>query len=423
MGATLAVKMNGVGMLKLLIAGLALAVSASPANACETGLYRSSSGEQAAVVHPADGTTRYMLTDGRRGQFGTPQSLLTCDGETIRSGRDSWERVPLRVTTTTFRSHQQMLTGWLIEPVGTKPQPLVVMVHGSERTSPSQSVYPYVFAANGLTVFAYDKRGTGQSEGEYTQNFELLADDAAAALGEARRLAAGRYTRAGFFGGSQGGWVAPLAATHVPADFVAVGFGLISSPQEEDRDQVVTEMREFGYAEKDIGEAKQLADAASRIAASHFTSGFEQFQTLKTTYSDRPWFARIKGEYTGAMIRESDADLRRVGQPLFDDVELIWNYDAQATLKRLKAPLLWVIAEQDREAPPELTLERLSNLRKAGANITVYSFPDTDHGIYEFVQAPDGGRKITRVSDGYFQLVADWIRGPLRGYYGRARKR
>ena len=89
-------------------------------------------------------------------------------------------------------------------------------------------------------------------------------------MGEARRLAAGRYTRSGFFGGSQGGWVAPLAATHVPADFVAVGFGLISSPQEEDRDQIITEMRELGYGEKDIGEATQLADAASRIAAIAF---------------------------------------------------------------------------------------------------------------------------------------------------------
>ena len=123
------------------------------------------------------------------------------------------------------------------------------------------------------------------------------------------------------------------------------------------------------------------------------------------------------------MIRESDSDLRRVGQPLFDNVELIWNYDAQATMARLKAPLLWVIAEKDREAPPELTLERLTSLRKGGADITVYSFPDTDHGIYEFVRADDGSRTVTRISDGYFHLVSDWIKGKLGGPYGRARKR
>jgi hypothetical protein len=300
---------------------------------------------------------------------------------------------------------------------------LVVFVHGSERTSPRTSYYPYIFASQGISVFAYDKRGTGESEGEYTQNFELLADDAAAALKEARSLAAGRFTRSGFFGGSQGGWIAPLAATHIPADFVAVGFGLISSPKEEDRDQVVGEMRELGYGEADIAEARELADAASRIAESHFTSGFDHFQQLKKRYSARPWYGRINGEYSGAMMRETDEDLRRVGQPLFDNVELIWNYDAQATMARLKAPLLWVIAEKDREAPPELTLERLTSLRKRGADITVYSFPDTDHGIYEFVQAADGSRTVTRISDGYFRLVTDWIKGKTNGPYGRARKR
>ena len=398
----------------------------SAADACDAGLYRSPSGEQASVVKQPNGDMRYMFTDGRRGRIGSPDSLLACENSTIRSASGvggPWLRVPLKLAEAHFRSHRETLSGVLIEPVAPHPQPLVVMVHGSERTSPRLSYYPYILAAEGLTVFAYDKRGTGDSEGEYTQNFQLLADDAAAALKEAKRLAAGRFTRAGYFGGSQGGWVAPLAATLGPADFVAVGFGLISTPTEEDRDQVVSEMRELGYGQDEIGGATQLADAASRIAASHFTTGFEQFQALKRRYSMRPWFTRINGEYTGAMMRESDADLRRVGQAEFDNVELIWNYDAQATLTRLTSPLLWVIAEKDREAPPELTLDRLTDLRKHGADITVYSFPDTDHGIYEFVQAADGSCTVTRVSDGYFRLVGDWIKGQVRGPYGRARKR
>jgi uncharacterized protein len=404
--------------------GMAAAVfAASSANACETGLYRSPHGQAASVVKQQNGDLRYMMTDGHRGKIGAPDSLLSCNGETIRSAGTAWARVPLKLTETHFKSHRETLSGVLIEPATPHPQPLVVMVHGSERTSPRLSYYPYVLAAQGLTVFAYDKRGTGDSEGEYTQNFELLADDAAAALKEAKRLAAGRFNRAGYFGGSQGGWVAPLAATLGPADFVAVGFGLISTPAEEDRDQVVSEMRELGYGPSDIAEAVQLADAASRIASSHFTNGFEQFEALKQSYSGRSWFSRINGEYSGAMMRESDADLRRIGQAEFDNVELIWTYDAMATLKRLKAPLLWVIAEKDREAPPELTLERLTSLRKQGADISVYSFPDTDHGIYEFVQGPDGSRTVTRVSDGYFRLVGDWINGRVKGSYGRARKR
>ena len=407
----------------LTVASLTALSGASPARACDTGLYRSPTGEQAAVYKVSGGDLRYTMTDGRRGKIGSADSLLACDGTTIRSGDRAWQRVPLKLTETHFRSHRETLSGVLIEPATPGPHPLVVFVHGSERYSPRSGYYPYIFAAQGLTVFAYDKRGTGESEGEYTQNFELLADDAAAALKEAKRLAAGRFTRAGYFGGSQGGWVAPLAATLTPADFVAVGFGLISTPAEEDRDQVVSEMRELGYGQSDIAEAVRLADAASRLAASHFTNGFEQFAALKKRYSARPWFGKIKGEYTGAMLRESDSDLRRIGQAEFDNVELIWNYDATGVLRRLKAPLLWVIAEKDREAPPELTLERLTALRKGGADITVYSFPETDHGIYEFVQAADGSRTVTRISDGYFRLVGDWIKGRVSGPYGAARKR
>ena len=410
------------GILGLAVA--ALIQANAPDSACTIGLYQSPNGaEQVAISAVSDGGLRYTYTDGRRGTVGKAGAGLLCDKGGIRSASGQWTKVGLRLTQSKFKSHGETLAGVLIEPATPGPHPLVVFVHGSERTSPRTSYYPFIFASQGLSVFAYDKRGTGDSEGEYTQNFELLADDAVSALKEARRLAAGRFTRSGFFGGSQGGWVAPLAATHVPADFVAVGFGLISSPEEEDRDQVVSEMRELGYGDAEIAKAKELADAASRIAASHFTSGFDQFQALKTRYSARPWYRRINGEYTGAMIRESDSDLRRVGQPLFDNVELIWNYDAQATMARLKAPLLWVIAEKDREAPPELTLERLTGLRKGGADITVYSFPDTDHGIYEFVQAADGGRTVTRISDGYFRLVSDWIKGKAGGPYGNARKR
>jgi pimeloyl-ACP methyl ester carboxylesterase len=416
------------------VLGLALlAIAAMPAAAsaaCDTGLYHSPDGKiDAAITDLPDGSLRYTLNDGLRGIVGHPGDLLSCAGRELRTANGqrpagSWTRVPLKMTEGKFQSHGATLSGVLIEPATPGPHPLVVFVHGSERYSPLKIYYPYLFASYGITVFAYDKRGTGKSEGEYTQNFELLADDAAAALREARQLDAGRFSRAGFFGGSQGGWVAPLAATRSPVDFVAVGFGLISSPIEEDRDQVADDLREKGFGKEDIAQALELAAAASNIAASHFTTGFEKFDALKRRYAAEPWYKYVKGEYTGAMLKESDADLRRVGQPVFDNVELIWNYDAPAVIRRLKMPLLWVFAEKDREAPPEVTFQRLSALRSAGADIKIYSFPNTDHGIYEFTQAPDGSRTVTRIAAGYLPLVTDWIKGTsLKAQYGTARIR
>lgn len=412
------------------VAFVSLVAAPAAAQACEPGLYRSPDGKvDVAVNDLPNGSLRYTLNDGLRGIVDTPGNLLACVGNEIRTASGqapagTWSRVPLKMTEAKFKSHGATLTGTLIEPPTPGVHPLVVYVHGSERYSPLKIYYPYLLASYGISVFAYDKRGTGASEGEYTQNFELLADDAAAALREARRVDQGRFSRAGFFGGSQGGWVAPLAATRSPADFVAVGFGLISSPIEEDRDQVADDLREKGFGQADIAKGLELASAASALAASHFTSGFERLDALKQRYSGQPWYGAVKGEYTGAMLKESDADLRRVGQAVFDNVELIWNYDADAVIRKLKVPLLWVFAEQDREAPPAVTFARLSALKRRGAPVTMYSFPNTDHGIYEFNQAADGTRTVTRIASGYFPLLTDWInQAPLRESYGTGRKR
>src|SRR3546814_5124285 len=96
----------------------------------------------------------------------------------------------------------------------------------------------YLLPAQGVGVFVYDKRGTGRSTGSYTQDFHLLAGDARAALVEALRLAGERAGRFGFHGGSQAGWVAPLAASKTPqAQFVLVGYGMATGPLAEDRSE------------------------------------------------------------------------------------------------------------------------------------------------------------------------------------------
>src|SRR3546814_5378254 len=124
-------------------------------------------------------------------------------------------------------------------------------------SSPIGCIYVYAMAAQGISVFVYDKRGTGGSEGEYTQNFELLAADAAKALDTARGMTAGRHGRAGFFGGSQGGRVAPLAAKRAKADFVAVGLGLGGPPTGEEREPRVWAGGEDGRGEGGEGGGKR----------------------------------------------------------------------------------------------------------------------------------------------------------------------
>lgn len=419
-------------MLRTLALAAALTwMPAVHAAGCPEGAYGQAGGDFVVLTSPPTlqpPAQRYLFLDGRRGATTDAGAPVRCDDAAVTAiGADGratpLPRIAMNETETTFTSLDTKLHGRLIEPVSaTSTAPLVVMVHGSERTPSTRSPYAYALAAQGVRVFAYDKRGTGESQGEYTQNFELLADDAAAALQHARTMAAGRFGRAGYYGGSQGGWVAPLAATRSEADFVAVGFGLVVSPIDEDREQMLSEARAAGLSAGDVADIERLSNATSTLVTSHFSDGFDALSRLQQELKGKPWTQTIRGEYSGAILHTRIADLHRVGRARFDNVELIWDYDAPAVLKRLQVPLLWVLAEDDREAPIEDSRRVLSTLVDAGKPFDVYQFPHTDHGMMEYTQLPDGSRRSTRITDGYLKLVGDWIKGSVAGPYGHGAK-
>ena len=411
----------------LLVGAVTPAVAAAD---CQSGVY--GAGPDAFVVigtpvpAPALGQ-RYLFRDGQRGSTGAPGSPVTCADNVAtftlpNSKPQQWPRLDTRETDAAFNSDVTALVGRLIEPAGPVDpnRPLVVLVHGSEKTAAIGSVYAYMLAAQGVAAFVYDKRGTGASGGDYTQNFELLADDAAAALAQARRMAAGRFGRSGFFGGSQGGWVAPLAATRAPADFVAIGFGLVVSPIEEDREQLLDEAGRMHLDATALAQIRSLSDATAALVRSHFATGYESLAKVRREIGSAQWATTIEGEYSGDMLRMADADLRRIGRARFDNLELIWDYDAASALGRLKVPLLWVLAGEDREAPIAATRALLSKLITAGKPIDMYLFPGTDHGMVEYRTNADGSRTSTRITEGYLKLLADWVKRDVRGPYGRA---
>ena len=370
----------------------------------------------------------YLLLDGRYGSTLSQDGPVSCGPgyvilKTGVAGQVRLEKRSFKRTREEIPVAGAVLVGELLEPTGQDVppvRPLVVMVHGSETEPAIGNNRAYLLAAQGITVFTYDKRGTGQSGGFYTQNFELLADDAAVAMAHAQVLAQGRFNRSGYWGQSQGGWVAPLAATRSKVDFVAVGFGLVTSPIDEDREQMLMEAQTLHLDDHDMAEIRALSAATAAIVASHFTSGFDALEKLRQETADEKWPRLINGEYSGDMLRMSDRDLHRVGRAVFDNLEIIWDYNSTATLSALNIPLLWVIAEKDREAPITATVAALKRYRKDGKTVDVYVFPDTDHGMYEFVEAPDGSRHNTRVTDGYFRLVGDFITGKIDGPYRRS---
>lgn len=342
--------------------------------------------------------------DGRRVDF-------ECDAGRITFAGVPGRRVALETTETMFDGAGVRLAGRLVMPPGRAPVPIVVLVHGSEHSSARDS-YPLQrqLPAEGVGVFVYDKRGTGASGGNYTQNYLLLANDAIAAVGEARRLAGARAGRIGYQAGSQGGWVAPLAAKIEPVDFVIVGFGLAVSPLDEDREAIALDLTSRGYGPDEVAKAMHVADATAAIIASGFREGYDRLAAVRAKHGNEPWFEHVRGNISFFMLDNPEAEVREQGPVLLRGVPA--HYDPMPVLRNLDTPQLWILGAKDRDAPSAETLRRLRALQAAGKPITVAVFPDAGHGIYEYETGPDGKRTETRNSEGYFAMMRDFI---LRG--------
>ena len=97
------------------------------------------------------------------------------------------------------------------------PAPAVVALHGAERGLKDWYLYEHlheVLPPAGCAALTFDRRGEGGSTGESSRGrFQLQAEDALAVIEHIAALQEIAADCIGLWGISQGGWVAPLAAT------------------------------------------------------------------------------------------------------------------------------------------------------------------------------------------------------------------
>lgn len=425
-------------MLSILLAA-ALSVAPAPGDACLVGAYRLP--DATLDVAPSEGGLRWRHVDGRSGKLvkqgdggwtslegwtdrpdGHRVSFSGCASGDMHFDGVAGRRIELQVTETTFEGKDGLkLAGRLLMPEGDAVVALVVLVHGAESSSAREwDFMQRQLPAEGVAAFVYDKRGTGGSEGRYTQDYGVLADDAVAAVDEARRLGGARVGRVGFRGGSQGGWVAPLAATRTAVDFVVVAYGLAVSPLEEDREATILQMQLKGHGPEVIARALEIVDAAGVVAASRFTAGIEAFDAVRDEYRGEPWYKDVYGNFTHLLLPHMGDALREAGQAY--DFGTPWDYDSLPVLRRLRTPQLWQLAEADIDAPMGETFRRLRGLvREDDAPITIAVFPGAEHGMTLFEADADGTRTSLRYPDGYTRMTVDFAKGRLGDAYGDAR--
>jgi uncharacterized protein len=411
---------------------LTVAAMAESTTSCHVGTYRLTDGTLVDIAPEEHNTLRWRLLTGETGQLhqqtngmwtstygwtdrpdGKTVSFSDCDKGEIAFGNESGQRIPFIVSNTTFESGGVKLVGRLIMPPGNDKASVVVLIHGSEDSSGIDTLFlQRIFPAQGIGAFVYDKRGTGRSGGVYTQDYNLLAADAVKALSEARRFAGARLKHIGYWGGSQGGWVVPLAANKAPVDFAIIAYGLAVNVIDEDQESVALDMRFHHHSEADTEKALELASAGEHVVATHGMDGYARFDALRQKYKSEPWYKDVHGDYLFMIL---PLDQKQIIQTVKPFAATPFNYDPMPVLRVSTTPQLWILGGDDLDAPIAETSKRIKSLIAEDKKFILAIYPGAEHGMTLYELNTKGERLSTRYAPAYFQMMADFIRSDRIG--------
>jgi dienelactone hydrolase len=404
-----------------------------PKFACHAGAYRLQDGRRFVIQPLDDDVLRYRFLDGHSGRL-----FPTGDGEFESgpgwSGREpvilrvalgdcaarsiTWRpengpvltgtRIAQRVVPFTVAAGEVSLYAELHMPAKSKPRAVVILQYGSGYDA--ATVYNYVqhlLPLDNIAVVVFDKRGTGRSTGSLTAHIGQLADDMVPVVNAVRRMPEVKGLPLGLMGESQGGWVVPLVATKTPVDFVVVSYGLAISMAEEDHQEMLQGLEWRGAGPAEIAQAEAVRKITHKIVVSRLTEGLDELEQIKAAHGNEDWFKALRGDFTDALTHTPPEQMDAVRKFLTIPYDI--DYDPKPVIARVKAPMLWVLAGRDTEAPSKTTIAILRDLQGKGTPIDLVVFPNADHGIIEFAGDKPDSALADHTSPGYFELLADWI--------------
>jgi pimeloyl-ACP methyl ester carboxylesterase len=318
-------------------------------------------------------------------------------------------RVPIRQEEVIFKNGDVALAGTLLLPAAKGKRPALVFTHGSGPVLRDiMWGLGYLYAARGFAVLSYDKRGVGKSTGNWREaSFEDLADDA---------VAAGRFLQArtdiaanqiGFWGLSQGGWIAPLAASRFPDAAFAIalsGGGL--SPAETELFDSEYELSKAGYTANEVKDALAFQKLKNEIIASQ--DKWDEYAKARATAKDKKWFRHQGIDVFGAERRDD---------PFWTHMRRFYVYDPAPTLRASKAPLLAIFGELDTPEGVKANVRAIRQiLDEAGRrDYTVKVYPNGSHNLMEVPpDNPNEYVRLKRFPPGFFETMVDWTTTQLR---------
>jgi uncharacterized protein len=273
-------------------------------------------------------------------------------------------RVPVRQEEVLVPSGRAFLACTLSIPPGPGRRPALTFAHGAGQAPRAFNLIVANYANHlGLVTLSCDKRGVGQSGGVYPGEFpstpavdEYARDVQALARWLARQPEVDP-ARVGVAGGSQAGWIMPLAAAREPA--IRFMIGLVSP-------------------------------------------------TL--TQGETDLWANLNGQGQSMPTRtdeDMEAEVRRAGPS---------GVDPMPSIRALRIPAIWLYGGKDRTVPSRLCVERLDPVsREPGRDFSYRVFPGGTHGLILTANGLQAEAAASnRMVDGLYPAIREWLRA--RGF-------
>jgi len=252
-----------------------------------------------------------------------------------------------------------------------------------------------------MALLAYDKRGVGGSSGDWrTAGLEDLAADALAGVQFLRGRKEIDSSKIGLFGASQGGWVAPLAASRSKdIAFVIVASGPAFSPAAVELDRLDKILRARGFREdvaRDALTLTRLADDVARGKAS-----WKNYELALEKSRKAEWF-----RYLYVPLTEDSwlfAHWRRL--PL--------DYDPGPVIAGLRVPVLAMFGGRDQNVLAGKNAEKWREALREGGNrdSRIRVFPEANHMLLESATgAEEELPLLQRFVPEFAPALAGWVR-------------
>jgi pimeloyl-ACP methyl ester carboxylesterase len=232
-----------------------------------------------------------------------------------------------------FVSEGDSLAGTILIP--NNVQAAVVIVHGSGQEK-RMIEFATILVNNGIAVLTYDKRGVGESAGLYAgpevgtnnvdfSNLNLLSLDVSAAVNTLSKSLSNYQISIGLIGGSQAGWIIPLAAEkNKKVQFMTIFSGALITVKEQLRFQFYTD------------------------GNNNFWDTHSEEETRKHVFNDP------------------------------DRYEFV-DTNPNDILSKLSIPGLWIFGGKDIQVPVNLSIEHLDILKSKGKHYKYKLFPNLGH--------------------------------------------